>query len=440
MDIFFTNSFTSQKERFVPYSASNVKIYVCGPTVYDRIHMGNARSIFTFDILYKLLKEFYTVTYVRNITDIDDKIITTSIKHSKDIKTFTTEMIKNFHEDTRDLRCEPPCFEPKATDNVDVIIEMISTLLAKEHAYVVKDHVYFSVDSFKNYGNLSNKNLSELKPGIRVAKVLDKRSPLDFVLWKPTKTNETLYFNSPWGRGRPGWHIECSAMSKRFLGNQIDIHGGGIDLLFPHHENERAQSQCESQDNKFVKYWIHNGLVTIEGSKMSKSLSNFTTLRDLLDRGVSPAVIRYFFLTTHYRKPLDFNYKAIDTAQKNIDKINSFCNSHESKESSSLPQEFLHYLADDLNTPKVLAYLHQLMLTKDTGHQDRLRDCCKFLGLLETKQSISDNIKILAQTRQKYKEQKNWIQSDIIRREIERKGYKISDQGNNYTITKNNKL
>jgi len=435
MHIFFTNSFTNRKELFEPHDPQNVKMYVCGPTVYDRIHIGNARSIFVFDLIFNFLRQFYNVTYVRNITDVDDKIIARANSHNEDIKSFTARMTQYFHQDTAELGCSKPSHEPKATDNINAIIKMIKSLIANGNAYCSNKHVYFNVASFKDYGKLSNKNLSQLQPGARVMQVKEKKSPFDFVLWKPSKLAENMSFESPWGAGRPGWHIECSAMSKSLLGNNIDIHGGGSDLLFPHHENEIAQSKCESHENQFAKYWLHNGYLTVGNEKMSKSLGNFTTVRGLIDNGVSGAALRYFFLTSHYRKPLDYNKKAIADAQKNIIKINSYLSFNEPLlDKINLPVDFLNFLADDLNTPKALAYMHQLISKGTQESKGELAVCCKFFGLLTKKHIIDTNIYKLAQQRFEYKKAQKWERADQIRTKVESKGYQILDERNGFKI------
>lgn len=423
MEIFFTNSLTQKKELFRPHDPHEVKMYVCGPTVYDRMHIGNARSIFTFDIVNKLLKNFYTVCYTRNITDIDDKIISNANKSKQNIKDFTHIMIQNLFQDIQDFDCTVPDKQPKVTENIDVIIQMIKSLLEKGHAYVSNHNVYFNVKSFKDYGKLSNRQYITSHSNTEDN---NKKNNLDFVLWKTTKNNEAA-FTSPWGKGRPGWHIECSAISKKSLGNKIDIHGGGIDLIFPHHENETAQSKCESVKNQFVKYWLHNGFVTVDGRKMSKSLENFTTIRDLFNDQISPATIKYFFLTTHYRKPLNFTKQAIINAENNVRKLNSFCNTF-SQNKTYLPKKFLEYLCDDLNTPKILSYLHGLTINQDNNIRKKLFTCCHFLGLLTQKNhSIDVSVTKLMQKRQEYKKMRNWKEADIIRKKIENRGYQILD-------------
>lgn len=437
MDIFFTNSFSNKKELFEPFDPKNVKMYVCGPTVYDRIHIGNARSIFVFDLIFNFLKRFYNVTYVRNITDIDDKIIASAMHQNEEVSKFTEKMIKYFHDDLAKLGCSKPTKEPKATENVNNIIEMIKSLIYHGHAYQKNKNIYFDVSSFKDYGKLSNRNLDEMQPGARIKQVQDKKSPFDFVLWKPAKPAENISFESPWGPGRPGWHIECSAMSKRYLGNNIDIHGGGTDLIFPHHENEIAQSRCESSDNKFAKYWLHNGFLTVNGEKMSKSLGNFTTVKNLIDENISTAALRYFFLTAHYRKPLDFNQKAISDAQKNVTKINSYISSDQiAVDCSHHLKNLFHLLADDLNTPKALAYLHKLIAKNTAEGKQELAVCCNFLGILEEKHIIDPKIHKLAQQRFDLKKNKDWAKADSLRKEIEALGYQILDKKNGFKIVK----
>ena len=269
-DLYFYNTLSNKKEKFVPLIESKVGMYVCGPTVYDFAHIGNARPLVIFDVLFRLLKNLYgknKVTYVRNITDIDDKIIQSSKKNKKSIKELTETITKSFHEDCKYLNCLSPNFEPKATQHIKEMINMVSNLLKNKHAYENEKHVYFSVSSFKNYGKLSNKNSEQLVAGSRVEVSKYKKDPLDFVLWKPSNENDPGW-DSPWGRGRPGWHLECSVMSEKFLGKQFDIHGGGLDLVFPHHENEIAQSCCANKNEKFANYWLHNGFVTFDKEKM----------------------------------------------------------------------------------------------------------------------------------------------------------------------------
>ncbi|WPX96625.1 cysteine--tRNA ligase [Candidatus Bandiella euplotis] len=441
--IYLTNTLTNQKEEFVPFDKNEVKMYVCGPTVYDRAHIGNARSSVVFDVLYRLLKAIYPkVTYVRNITDVDDKIIAASSQSGEDAGVLTKRMTDYFHDDLGALNCLLPDHEPKATENIQQMIAMIERLIAKGHAYVSDGHVYFAVRNFTAYGRLSNRRLEEMEVGARIEVSELKYDPLDFVLWKPRKINEAVYFDSPWGHGRPGWHIECSAMSKNILGDKFDIHGGGADLIFPHHENEIAQSICESSTNQFAKYWVHNGFLTVNGDKMSKSLKNFITVKELLDLGVSGDVLRYFYLTAHYRKPLDFNQKALDDAKKGIEKFTVALESAPKEELYNSSDEFLRYLTDDLNTPLALSYIQKLagqILKGDTSKAAELRFYCGLLGFeLKTKRpekNIPSEIILLAEERQLAKAQKQWVEADRIRTEIENLGYKIMDTKNGYNIT-----
>ena len=280
MDIYLTNNLSNKKEKFIPINKDNVGMYVCGPTVYDDPHIGNARPIVVFDILFKILKnKFSSVNYVRNITDVDDKIIKSSKDKKISISDLTLKVIKSFNEDCAFLNCENPSHQPKATEHIEQMIDMISELLKKGFAYESNNHVYFEVKKFKDYGQLSNKKLDELIAGSRVEVSDNKRNNEDFVLWKPSLEDEPSW-NSPWGKGRPGWHLECSAMSKKFLGDEFDIHGGGIDLIFPHHENEIAQSRCANNSKTFANYWIHNAFITMSNEKMAKSQGNILKIKD----------------------------------------------------------------------------------------------------------------------------------------------------------------
>ena len=317
------NTKSKNKEIFKPLDLNNIRMYVCGPTVYDRAHIGNARPVVVFDILYRLLKYLYgekSVTYVRNITDVDDKIIAKSSAENKSVNEITSETIKWFIEDNNYLNVNKPTHEPKATHYISQMIAMIEVLILKKNAYVLEDgEVLFSVNTFKSYGFLSKQNLESMIVGNRVDIDRRKKNPLDFVLWKPTSKNN-IGWDSPWGYGRPGWHIECSAMSKEILGETFDIHGGGIDLIFPHHENETAQSICANNKNSLANYWMHNGFVNIEGQKMSKSLGNYLTVEDLRNKNIDGAVIRFVLLSTHYRQPLDWTNRKVTEAQNIINK------------------------------------------------------------------------------------------------------------------------
>ena len=304
------NTLSNKKEKFTPLNNNKVGMYVCGPTVYDFPHIGNARPLVVFDVLFRLLQNLYgknKVSYVRNITDIDDKIIESSKKNKKSIKELTETITKSFHEDCKYLNCLRPTFEPKATDHIKGMINMVSNLLKNKHAYENGKHVYFSVSSFKKYGTLSNKNSDQLVAGSRVEVSKYKKDPLDFVLWKPSDEKDPGW-DSPWGRGRPGWHLECSVMSEKFLGKQFDIHGGGLDLVFPHHENEIAQSCCANKTENFANYWLHNGFVTFDKEKMSKSIGNIVTINKLR-KNVNGQVVRLALLSSHYQPTLHWNEK-----------------------------------------------------------------------------------------------------------------------------------
>ena len=303
-----SNSLTKSKDLFKPINPKKVGMYVCGPTVYADPHVGNGRSLVVFDLLFRVLIQLYgkeNVTYVRNITDVDDKIIEASKQKNTSIDKITTQVTNNFHQNTKDLNCLTPSIEPKATEHIKDMIEMTNALIKKKLAYLNEGHVYFLISNFKTYGKLSNKNLDELQAGSRVEVSKLKKNPLDFILWKPALNDEPGW-DSPWGRGRPGWHLECSVMSEKYLGKKFDIHGGGLDLLFPHHENEIAQSCSNNSSDNLANYWVHNGFLTMKREKMSKSLGNIETISDVLKR-YNGQVIRLALLSAHYKQPLDWN-------------------------------------------------------------------------------------------------------------------------------------
>ena len=330
-------------------------MYACGPTVYDNPHVGNARTLVVFDTLYRLLKIIYeNVMYVRNITDIDDKIIETSKKNNKSIIEITNTIIEVFHKDCKSLNCEVPSHEPKATEHIKEMVVMIRSLIEKKFAYENKGHVYFSVNSFKNYGKLSNKNLDQLKAGSRIEVSNLKKNPMDFVLWKPSEEKDPGW-ESPWSRGRPGWHLECSVMSEKFLGKNFDIHGGGLDLIFPHHENEIAQSCCNNSSTHFANYWVHNGFVTINKEKMSKSLGNIITISNAVKK-YSGQVVRLALLSAHYSQPLDWNDELLENQKAIIEKWYKL---YEKSEEESI-LDISDSLLDDLNTPGFIAKIHEL--------------------------------------------------------------------------------
>ena len=350
------------RQEFEPTDPEHIKLYVCGPTVYDYAHIGNARPVVVFDVLVRLLRQLYPrVTYVRNITDIDDKINEASLASGEDIRTITNRTAKVYHEDMEALNAMPPDVEPRATEHVPQMIDMISQLIDGGHAYAAEGHVLFNVESMPDYGRLSKLDKREIVAGARIDVAPYKKSASDFVLWKPSAP-ELPGWDSPWGRGRPGWHIECSAMSQEHLGDTFDIHGGGLDLIFPHHENEIAQSTCANGHGTFAKYWMHNGYLMSEGEKMSKSLGNFYTVHDLLEEFPGEA-IRLTLLSAHYRQPLDFTRDGIAESKRVLDRFYTALRNTADLESDkvSLPLSVLEALCEDLNTPKAITALHELL-------------------------------------------------------------------------------
>jgi cysteinyl-tRNA synthetase len=362
MTLRFYNSLTNQKEDFMPIREGEVSMYVCGMTVYDNCHLGHARAMIAFDILFKYLEnQGYKVKFVRNITDVDDKIIERAIHNNESIDDLTQRTIASMHEDFAQLGLALPTIEPRATDYIPGMIEMIEDLIIKGNAYHSSGgDVFFAVRTFPEYGKLSNKNIDDLNPGARIAEDDSKRDPLDFVLWKSAKEGEPSW-DSPWGQGRPGWHIECSVMSFQNLGKHFDIHGGGPDLLFPHHENEIAQSECAS-GCKFANYWLHSGLLKINGEKMSKSLGNFAMLKDLFV-SYHPEVLRYYLISSHYRSSLNFDQESLNQARSALARLYQALGSIEG-ESNELDQNMMNQFSlvmdDDLNTPEALSLLFQL--------------------------------------------------------------------------------
>ncbi|HVM78640.1 MAG TPA: cysteine--tRNA ligase, partial [Stellaceae bacterium] len=322
MPLTLYNTLTRRKEAFEPLDPKRVRMYVCGPTVYDFAHIGNARPVVVFDVLFRLLRQQYGaehVIYVRNVTDVDDKINAAAKERGEGIRALTERTLAAFHEDVAALGCLKPSHEPRATEHVGGMIAIIETLIRTGHAYAAEGHVLFAVASKPDYGKLSRRSRDELRDGARVEVAPYKRDPGDFVLWKPS-TTDLPGWDSPWGRGRPGWHIECSAMSETYLGESFDIHGGGLDLIFPHHENEIAQSECAHGGKPFARYWLHNGFVTVEGAKMAKSEGNFRTIRDVLSEAPGEAA-RYALLTAHYRDPLDWTSERLTQARQTLDRF-----------------------------------------------------------------------------------------------------------------------
>ena len=417
-------------------------MYVCGPTVYDDPHIGNARPLVVFDVLFKVLKCKYgddKVNYVRNITDIDDKIIQSAKDNKVSISDLTNNITKNFHNDCQYLNCDEPSHEPKATENIQLMIDMVSNLLKKSFAYESNNHVYFEVKKFDDYGKLSNKKIEDLIKGSRIEVSINKRNAEDFVLWKPSSNDEPGW-DSPWGKGRPGWHLECSVMSKRYLGDKFDIHGGGRDLIFPHHENEIAQSRCANGTEAFANYWLHNGFITLSNEKMAKSQGNILKISDFKNK-VNGQVLRLALMNSHYRQTLDWNEKLINESQKTLDKwYDSYV---DIKKQFLIPAEILEPLYDDLNTPGYIANLHKLFEKSQKGNlKDKqiFTSACNLIGLLsetlnnwnnfkKTKSSLSDDEimdKIIQ--RNKARDQKNYELADQIRKELLEKGVQIEDK------------
>ncbi|QQV74584.1 Cysteine--tRNA ligase [Rickettsia tillamookensis] len=447
------NTLSRTKEVFNPQDQANVKMYVCGPTVYDNPHIGNSRSVVVYDLLYRMLIKIFgsrAVKYVRNITDVDDKIIDRAELLGITINELTDKVTQEFHTNMAYLGCLLPSIEPKATEHIDVMIEIIERLIAKDHAYIADNHVYFDVLSAPNYTELSNRNLEEMFEGVRIENSKTKKHPQDFVLWKPAKPNESanMNFESPWGFGRPGWHIECSAMSYKYLGENFDIHGGGADLIFPHHTNEIAQSRCAFPDSTYARYWVHNGFLTVNGEKMSKSLGNFITVRDLMDKQIQGEVVRLFLLSSHYRRPLDYNDKAIEDAKKTLDYwYRAIENINIQK--IDLPHNFMQSLLDDMNTPLAVKIINDYakgVFISKTEEERQLNasaiiTCANFIGLMnktphEWFNSGVDELYIneLVNKRLEAKKQKNWLLADQIRNQLLEKKIILEDKPDGTTI------
>jgi cysteinyl-tRNA synthetase len=459
MKLILYNSLARKREIFLPIDINLVKMYVCGPTVYDHPHIGNARSVVVYDILYRILIKIYgkkQVLYVRNITDIDDKIIVRAAQDKIAISELTQKTTEYFHSDMDYLACLRPNIEPKATDHVQEMIDIIGKLLANGVAYEARDHIYFDVTKSTNYNELSGRSFEEMFQGVRVDNSEDKRAPNDFVLWKPAldSDDESAKFNSPFGIGRPGWHIECSAMSHKYLGETFDIHGGGADLIFPHHTNEIAQSRAAFPGSGFAKTWVHNGFLTVNHEKMSKSLNNFITVQDLISQGVKGEVARLFLLSNHYRKPIDYNEKAILDAHRTI---SYWYRSIEDIEEGQLqihqelPVNFVQALLEDLNTHNAIKITNDFakQVYTLTNHAQKIEaarnmlTCARFLGLMPGSaqnwfQTI-DNIEQVDQliaSRATAKRAKNWALADNIRDQLLGMGVVIEDKGDGSTSWK----
>ncbi|MEL0106823.1 MAG: cysteine--tRNA ligase [Rhodospirillaceae bacterium] len=434
------NTLSRKKETFEPLQPDTVGMYVCGPTVYDFAHIGNARPVVVFDVLNRLLKKLYSnVTYVRNITDVDDKINDAAKNSGEDIRTITTRTTQAFHEDMAALGAEPPDIEPRATDHIEEMKALIAELIEKGFAYEANGHVLFNVPSWDDYGQLSRRNRDEMIAGARVEVASYKKDPADFVLWKPS-TDDLPGWESPWGRGRPGWHVECSAMSQKYLGVTFDIHGGGQDLIFPHHENEIAQSVCGHEGHPFVRYWMHNGYLMVEGEKMSKSLGNFYTVRDLVTEYPGEA-IRLLLLKTHYRSPLDFTKDGIAEAKRELDRFYQALRQCRDADlqNEAVDENFMAALQDDLNTPLAISKLHELRdgLPNTKGE---LLASGKLLGLLQQdpedwfKWQAADSADIdetvieeLIQKRIEARAAKDFAEADRIRDELADQGIVLED-------------
>ena len=455
MTIKFYNSLTNRKEDFVPICEGEVGMYVCGMTVYDNCHLGHARAMIAFDILARYLRyRGYKLNFTRNITDIDDKIIERANENKETIDALTERTIASMHEDFLKLGLELPTNEPRATDHIEGMINMISTLIEKGHAYHSKGgDVFFAVRTFAEYGKLSNKNIDDLNPGSRVEEDGSKKDPLDFVLWKSAKQNEPSW-DSPWGLGRPGWHIECSVMSLESLGKHFDIHGGGPDLLFPHHENEIAQSECAS-DHKFANYWMHSGLLKINGEKMSKSLGNFAMLKDLFT-SYHPEVIRYYLISSHYRSSLNFDDESLDQARAALTRLYqaaSLVSLQESDFHEDSVREFINSMNDDLNTPEALSTLFGLakLINSSQDKQEQIRyastmiELGKVLGLLNDSPEVflqyganltDEEIGKKIEERNQARDNKDFQKADQIRDELSAQGILLDDSNDGTTWKK----
>ena len=430
------------KVPFEPIDPENVRLYVCGPTVYDLIHIGNARPLVVFDVLFRLLDRLYggKVTYVRNITDVEDKINARAAENGEAIRDLTERTAAQFRADATDLGCLPPSHEPRATEHIKGMIDIIEALIAGGHAYAADGHVLFNVPSWDEYGRFANRDRDEMVAGARVEVAPYKRDAADFVLWKPSSDAEPGW-NSPWGRGRPGWHIECSAMSRHHLGLDFDIHGGGLDLIFPHHQNEIAQSVCSAPGSTFAKYWMHNGYLMSEGEKMSKSLGNFYTVRELLDEFPGEA-LRLVILQTHYRQPLDFSKEKCREAKAALDRFYGALRGGTATAGSNPDAALVAALTDDLNTPLAISRLHALLgeLNTASGKDEaraRLVSAGEALGLLQqdpegwfkgaADDDEADEIEILIAARQAARKNRDFAEADRIRDDLAARGIVLED-------------
>ncbi len=453
------NTLTKQKEEFVPLEPGKVKMYVCGPTVYDYIHIGNARPYVIFDTIRRYMEyKGYEVNYVQNFTDVDDKIIKKAIAEGVDSKVISERYIEEAKKDAEGLNVEPATKNPKVTEEMDGIIEMIKTLIDRGHAYEVNGSVFYDTKSFADYGKLSGKNIDDLEAGARIAVDETKKSPMDFVLWKPKKDGEP-YWESPWGQGRPGWHIECSVMAKKYLGDTIDIHAGGEDLVFPHHENEIAQSEA-ANGKPFAKYWLHNGFINVDNKKMSKSLGNFFTLREIVEH-IPYDVVRFFILSGHYRSPINFSRELMESAGAGLDRIKNayksllFMESKAegtmseaekdlNKEADKFRTQFEAAMDDDFNTADAVTSIFEIAKFANvnvnensskefiTAIREKMLMLCNILGIkpydeIKGEQISAEEVEALIAERTAAKKAKDFARADAIREELSSKGVVIED-------------
>ena len=446
--MYLFNTLKRRKEEFVPLDENNVRMYVCGPTVYDRAHLGNAKTPVVFDVLFRVLRHKYGaehVTYVSNITDVDDKILNKHKETGKSIREITEQTYQWYVDDMAKLNVLAPNYRPRATEYIGEMIKLVELLLANGHAYEAEGHVLFDVDSMPNYGFLSGRTQKEMLAGARIEVADYKKNPADFVLWKPSEANQPGW-DSPWGYGRPGWHLECSAMSSKLLGNSFDIHGGGSDLIFPHHENECAQSLCAHPGESFARYWVHGGMLMVDGVKMSKSLGNFYTIDEVLDKAPAEA-LRLLFLTTHYHQPFNFTFEGLEQAKQNLDKFyNALLRVKDVSpaEGAAADERVVQALEDDLNTPLALSFIHELAnrLNKAESEEEQatakavLLRSADLLGLLWQepeewfKGGAADEaaeIEALIAQRAAAKKNKDFVLADKIRNELKEKGILLED-------------
>lgn len=448
------NSMTRQKEEFIPLEENKVKMYSCGPTVYNYFHIGNARPFIIFDTLRRYLEYIgYEVTFVQNFTDIDDKMIKRANEENITVKELADRFIGEYYTDAEGLGIEKATVHPKATENIDAIIELISELEKKGFAYNVDGDVYFSVKKFNEYGKLSHQPLENLELGARIAVGDKKKEPMDFAVWKAQKPGEPAW-ESPWGMGRPGWHIECSAMANKFLGKTIDIHSGGKDLIFPHHENEIAQSEC-ANGCEFARYWLHNGYINVDGQKMSKSLNNFFTVRDV-SKEFKYKVIRFFMLSAHYRNPINFSDELLTQAKAGLERINTCIKNLEflkgnapeaekdaqlSAQTLAFKQNFKDAMDDDINTADAISAIFDLVKFLNTNYNENtalsnvseahelICELCNVLGILDAVEVefLDDEIEALIEERNNARKEKNFARADEIRDMLKENGIILED-------------